>query len=148
MAHHAPLIRDADQADLGKVRDLDGLVQTARDRSKRLAEAEAEGRLVVAERGNQLVGYAIHGRLFDFDFLEMLVVHPSFRRQGIETALVEAIEARSRTGKLFTSTNRSNVAMQRLCEELGFEPSGVVDNLDEGDPELFYLKRVSLPHTG
>jgi hypothetical protein len=36
--------------------------------------------------------------------------------------------------------------MQRLCEALGFRPSGVVDNLDEGNPELFYFKRVALTH--
>jgi RimJ/RimL family protein N-acetyltransferase len=42
---------------------------------------------------------------------------------------------------LFTSTNQSNIAMQRLCESCGFERSGIVENLDEGDPELIYFKR-------
>jgi len=32
--------------------------------------------------------------------------------------------------------------MRRLCARLGFQPSGIVENLDDGDPELFYFKRV------
>jgi GNAT superfamily N-acetyltransferase len=145
MAGPTLVVRVADRADLSKVGDLESLAQ-AGDRSDRLARAQAEGRLVVAERDGDIVGYALQSSFFEYDFLELLVVRPSYRRQGIATALVEAIEARSRTGKLFTSTNRSNAAMQRLCEALGFERSGAVDNLDEGDPELFYYKRVSLAH--
>jgi GNAT superfamily N-acetyltransferase len=146
MARRTLLVRAADAADLGAVRDLDSLAQTARDRSERLVRAQAEGRLVVAERDGAVVGYVIQAGFFEYDFLELLVVHPSHRRQGVATALVEAIESRSRTGKLFTSTNRSNAAMQRLCEALGFQPSGVVDNLDDRDPELFYYKPVALPN--
>jgi hypothetical protein len=32
--------------------------------------------------------------------------------------------------------------MQRLLLQAGFEPSGVIENLDEGDPELVYVKRL------
>jgi hypothetical protein len=32
--------------------------------------------------------------------------------------------------------------MQRLCVHLGFRPSGLVEHLDEGDPELFFVKRL------
>jgi len=35
--------------------------------------------------------------------------------------------------------------MQALCACLGYVPSGVVENLDEGDPELFFFKRVKRP---
>ena len=45
--------------------------------------------------------------------------------------------------KLFTSTNQSNTQMQALCETLGYVKSGWVDNLDEGDPEIIYFKRMS-----
>ena len=45
--------------------------------------------------------------------------------------------------KLFTSTNRSNAPMQSLLAKLGYRPSGVIENLDEGDPELVYMKHVS-----
>ena len=53
-----------------------------------------------------------------------------------------SVEARSSSGKLFTSTNRSNTPMRKLCDRLGFQPSGVVENLDNHDPELVYYKRL------
>ena len=46
------------------------------------------------------------------------------------------------TAKLFTSTNQSNLGMQALLVRLGYEPSGIVHNLDEDDPELIYVKRI------
>ena len=69
---------------------------------------------------------------------------PDKRRQGIATALVQVVEDRSSSGKLFTSTNRSNTAMRKLCDRLGFQPSGVVENLDNGDRELIYFKRLEV----
>jgi hypothetical protein len=45
--------------------------------------------------------------------------------------------------KLFTSTNESNMPMQRLCEKLGFVRSGWIDNLDDGDPEIIFFKRLA-----
>lgn len=47
---------------------------------------------------------------------------------------------RADTAKLFTSTNESNVAMQRLCDRLGYVRSGFIENLDERDPEVVYFK--------
>jgi hypothetical protein len=41
---------------------------------------------------------------------------------------------------LFVSTNESNVPMQALLINLGFRPSGRVENIDPGDPELFFHK--------
>ena len=45
--------------------------------------------------------------------------------------------------KLFTSTNKSNVPMQKLMEKLKYKKSGIVHNLDPGDPELFFFKKVT-----
>lgn len=44
--------------------------------------------------------------------------------------------------KLFTSTNLSNLPMQSLLSKSGYELSGVIHNLDVGDPEIVYYKRV------
>jgi len=83
---------------------------------------------------------------FGYDFLQLLRVAPNYRRRGIGTALVKAWEESSHTPKLFTSTNESNVAMQRLCEQLGYVRSGVIGHLDEGDPEVVYFKPASDSH--
>ena len=142
MAPGSAVVRPGGAEEVASAAALDRNAADDRDRLTNVAAAQVEGRLLVAERGGEIVGYAIHGKFFEYDFVEMLIVRPSDRRAGVATALVAAVEARSRSGKLFTSTNRSNTAMQQLCEHLGFEPSGVVENLDEGDPEMFFVKRL------
>ena len=90
-----------------------------------------------------LVGFAIaNDSFFAQYFLVLVVVHEDHRRRGVASALIRAVEARSPTPKLFTSTNQSNTAMQAVCESLGFVRSGIIENLDEGDPEVIYFKRI------
>jgi len=137
-----PLIRIATEADARSIGELDRAWTPILGRAPRFQRAAAKGRLLVAEIDGELVGYAALGRFFGYDFLELLAVRPDRRRQGIATALIRGVEERASSGKLFTSTNRSNKPMRRLCLRLGFRPSGVVENLDGGDPELVYYKRV------
>ncbi len=90
-----------------------------------------------------VVAYAVlNYKFYDNGWIEMLYVHPRFRRQGIGAALIRHLINECRTPKLFTSTNQSNVPMQRLLATLEFERSGLIENLDEGDPELVYFKRL------
>src|SRR5437870_90436 len=121
-----PVIRIAGQADALRIGELDREWTPILDRAGRFQRAASEGRLLVAELDGELVGYAAQGRFFGYDFLELLAVRPDQRRQGIATALIRAVEARSHSGKLFTSTNRSNTPMRRLCLRLGFRPSGEI----------------------
>ncbi|MGD1904811.1 MAG: GNAT family N-acetyltransferase [Leptolyngbyaceae cyanobacterium] len=92
-----------------------------------------------------VVAYAVlNYKFYDNGWIEMLYVHPRFRRQGIGSALICHLINECRTAKLFTSTNQSNFPMQRLLATLEFERSGVIENLDEGDPEWVYIKRLLL----
>ena len=81
-------------------------------------------------------------KFYDNGWIEMLYVHQQFRCQGIGSALIRHLVNECRTPKLFTSTNQSNVPMQRLLAKLEFDRSGIIENLDEGDPELVYFKRL------
>jgi ribosomal protein S18 acetylase RimI-like enzyme len=87
-----------------------------------------------------VAGLCISAEFFGHDFLALLFVASGHRRRRIATALVRAWEARAGSPKLFTSTNQSNVPMQRLCDGLGYVRSGLIENLDEGDPEVVYFK--------
>jgi GNAT superfamily N-acetyltransferase len=89
-------------------------------------------------------GFAIFnsGQFFDQTFLWLLVTDPDFRRIGVATNLIECIEKLCRNAKLFTSTNRSNKAMQSLMKKLSFRRTGVLRNLDPGDSEIFYVKKL------
>ncbi len=90
-----------------------------------------------------VVAYAVlNYKFYDNGWIEMLYVHPQFRRQGIGSALIRHLLNACRTAQLFTSTNQSNLSMQRLLATLEFDRSGFIENLDEGNPELVYFKRL------
>lgn len=91
----------------------------------------------------KVVGYAVlNYKFYNNGWIEMLYVHQQFRCQGIGSALIRHLVNKCYTPKLFTSTNQSNVPMQRLLAKLEFARSGFIENLDEGDPELVYFKRL------
>lgn len=97
----------------------------------------------VFERDGEVLGYvALDYSFFGNGFVSHLLVREDARREGIGEALMRHAMASCRTGKLFTSTNLSNAPMQALLGKLGFELTGVVHDLDLGDPEIFYLRRV------
>jgi ribosomal protein S18 acetylase RimI-like enzyme len=129
-------IRAATPADTSGVLAID----RTSERSGDVTAAVEQGRCLVALRAGEIVGFCVAGTFFGFDFLELLLVAPEHRRHGIATELVGAWERAARTEKLFTSTNRSNEPMQALCRSLGYERSGHIEHLDEGDPELVLYK--------
>lgn len=97
----------------------------------------------LARAGEDVAGFAVLTRaFFGQHFIELVVVHPQQRRKGMASALIRRIESLLAGEKLFTSTNQSNAPMQALCEKLGFVKSGWIENLDDGDPETIYFKRV------
>jgi len=134
-------LRSARVDDLDAVCALDPLTRGDAARRKRIRAAFEEGFGWVAEADGVLLGFALAGPWFyGHPFLELLVVRESARRHGVGRALVRAVEARFAGAKLFTSTNQSNAPMQRLLASLGYTPSGVIHNLDPGDPELVFVR--------
>lgn len=108
-----------------------------------LADALRAGHLWVAREGGAVVGFAVSSpSFFGRWFVELLVVRPESRRSGVATALMRRCEDECPAGMLFTSTNESNATMQGLLHGLGYERSGYVENLDEGDPELIFVRRL------
>jgi len=135
-------VRRATLADSRDIIDLDvGLTEPLR--VELVNKAIVNGSCLVALVGGQAAGYAIlNYSFFHCGFIELLYVGVSMRRRGVGCALLAKCEELCETAKLFVSTNASNLIMRSLLEKRGFLPSGQIENLDEGDPEVIYLKRL------
>ncbi|MBV9330798.1 MAG: GNAT family N-acetyltransferase [Alphaproteobacteria bacterium] len=95
----------------------------------------------IAERAYRQVGYGILSRkFFSRDFIELLYVAEDERRRGIGLAVLRTIESTVAADRIFTSTNKSNLAMRALLDQCGYRASGTIENLDPGDPELIFVK--------
>ena len=121
-----------------------------RDEKRRefIQRSVASSTCYVALYDNEVIGYGVLSYAFyDNGCIEMLYVNSNHRRRGAGTALLRHLESLCETPKLFTSTNRSNLAMRSLLVKLGYELSGEIQNLDEGDPEIVYFKPLRLVHS-
>ena len=142
------IIERASSEDFEHICALDETVHPGPPRRRFIGEVCAHGHVSVARVDDVIRGFVISDEsFFDQFFVRLLIVDPDFRRRGLATALMRAAELDCQTGKLFTSTNQSNIPMQKLCDRLGFVKCGYIENLDEGDPELIYVKLLAGPGT-
>lgn len=104
------------------------------------ALARDQASLVAVEHG-QIAGFlAVRpGHFYQRDFIDLLLVAPRSRRQGIGRALMRVALKNASTPRMFTSTNESNTPMRKLLHSEGWNPSGVLTGLDEGDPEHVFF---------
>jgi ribosomal protein S18 acetylase RimI-like enzyme len=133
----------------GAIEDFEALVafdDVAKSSEQRRCQIEnglRDSEISVALVDGTPKGYAlINYRFFGHPFVELLYVASEWRRIGIGSALIEHIQKHANGPKLFTSTNQSNEPMRALLHRLGFEESGIIHNLDPGDPELVFLTRL------
>lgn len=103
-----------------------------------------EGRCVIVKEDNSISGFLTYDtNFFDCTFLSLIIVSPAKRRHGYASSLLSYMLSHSPTQKIFSSTNESNESMQAVFNTNGFVRSGIVENLDEGDPEIiFYTKKL------
>ena len=119
---------------------LDQIAQQEITHEEFVSRAVVSGSCYIAV-DEQIKGYAVlEYSFFETGFISMVYVRPDVRRQGIGTSLLSHLEKICKTDKFFTSTNLSNQPMQSILARLGFRLSGIVHDLDEGDPELIYVK--------
>ncbi len=113
------------------------------ERAASINEALARGECVVAESGGELLGYAVlNYTFFGSGFIPVIVVASPHRRRGVGLRLLREAEAQCTSRKLFTSANASNEGAQALFRRAGFVRSGIIENLDPGDPEVIYFREA------
>ncbi|HEX7760790.1 MAG TPA: GNAT family N-acetyltransferase [Caulobacteraceae bacterium] len=134
-------IRRASRADLPGLAAADPKLDSDPLRGRVVAEMLELGQSWVAEADGRIAGYVIATtHFFSRPFVELVVVAEDFRHRGIGMALMAACEGAHEDDRLFTSTNESNAPMRALLARAGYQVSGVIENLDPGDPELVFVK--------
>ena len=137
------LIRPANESDVEALCSLDLIARSEADRREFIRRSVTSGTCFVPFAEEEVIGYGVLNYTFYCNgCIEMLYVHSGHRRRGAGAALLQHIESLCQTSKLFTSTNLSNLPMQALLAKLGYVLSGVIHNLDEGDSEIVYFKRL------
>ncbi len=139
-------LREATIADLGTICEFDQVAREDEERVTFVEKAISSRSCLVATLDEEIVGYGVlEYSFYGRGFISMIYVSADHRRHGIGARLVQELEDKCATSQLFTSTNESNLPMQMLLGRLGYEPSGVIHNLDPGDPELVYVKTLRAP---
>ncbi|NBF05980.1 GNAT family N-acetyltransferase [Pseudomonas sp. Fl5BN2] len=137
------LIRAARPEDVPAMLGFDAYASAHPGRGLAIHRAVEQGQCWVEVESASVLGYLLLSHdFFDQGFVSLVVVAPDQQRRGVALRLLEAAQQACRTAKLFISTNRSNQAARALIAKAGFLPSGVVENLDQNDPELIYFKPV------
>ena len=136
-------ISKASESDKVSLLAIDNSISVDQSRMKFVLEAISNSWCIICFVERIPAGYVIFNQgFFDQTFLWLLFVSPNFRRVGVASSLIRHIETVCKNRKLFTSTNQSNTKMQNLMDKLGFVKTGYLENLDEGDPEIFYFKKI------
>jgi GNAT superfamily N-acetyltransferase len=134
-------VRLAATRDRRAIAGCDARVSADLHRRELVDAAIAARRCWVGELDGALAGYGVlTDNFFGRDFIELLFVAESARRKGIGEAVLQTIERARPSGRLFTSTTESNDAMRGLLAKRGYQPSGRIENLDPGDPELIFVR--------
>ena len=139
------MIRKAVESDIETLCAIDTAARDDPSRHDFIGRRVREGNCYVltSEDAGQIAAYGVLTYSFyEQGLIDMLMVDVERRRQGFGSELMRHMESECRTEKLFTSTNESNAAMQALLAKLGYSPSGIIYNLDPGDPELVYFKII------
>lgn len=116
------------------------------DRASAIADALASEGCFVAEAEAEPLGYVVlNYAFFGFGFIPLIVAASAHRRKGIGLRLLVEARARCTSRKLFTSANVSNKPAHALFTRAGFVRSGIIENLDKGDPEIVYFTQCGQP---
>ncbi|MEK4914954.1 GNAT family N-acetyltransferase [Bacillus sp. FSL E2-8887] len=138
------IITNAEITDLDSIGDIDIDVIGNDNRRNYIKRAIDEGTCIIAKEDNSISGFLTYDtNFFGYTFLSLIIVSPTKRRQGHASSLISYMLRHSPTQKIFSSTNKSNTNIQKVFKANGFMRSGMIENLDEGDPELiFHAKKL------
>lgn len=108
-----------------------------------LKKAIRQHRAFVALQGRIPCGVLVWNHdFYNHYFIDLVAVHPAFRRRGIALALLNKMETICRDKKLYCSTNRSNKRMQKVLHRAKYRRAGSISFLERGDVEWLFYKKI------
>ncbi|MCA1062665.1 GNAT family N-acetyltransferase (plasmid) [Cytobacillus spongiae] len=135
------IITYATMLDVDAILKIDMEVIGNNSRYEEIKLAIEEKRCLIAREEDTCNGFLLFNtHFFECTFVSLLIVSPTKRRRGYASSLLKFAETISPTEKIFSSTNQSNVEMQKVFLINGYSESGKIENLDPGDPEIIYFK--------
>lgn len=137
--------RPAKHDDTDKILAIDHLAPEDTIRAGLIKQAVIEGRGFVVEEDGDIVGFGLMGHpFFSHPFIDLVYIAPDRRGCGLGPQLMDHMAAQVviPDGRIFTSTNQSNVRMRHVLVREGWEESGKIHNLDPGDPEIIYVRFI------
>ena len=124
--------------------NLDKVEHIELRREEKITKAILDEECFIILANNRAVGFVIFDyRFFDQGWIELIILDEKYRGKGIGGQAIDIICKQCKTNKVFTSTNSSNIRMQKALRKVGFSFAGKIDGLDDGDPELFYYKKIN-----
>ncbi|MCR8847435.1 GNAT family N-acetyltransferase [Rossellomorea sp. SC111] len=134
-------VKYAQLSDLQPIVAIDQQVIGHPNRREEIQRAIREQGCLVVKREGKATGFLLFNtQFFENTFVSLIIIAPEERRKGYASSLLTYFEKISPTEKIFSSTNQSNIEMQKVFKKNGYTPSGMIENLDLGDPELIYFK--------
>ena len=117
---------------------IDETLLGSNDRAEYITTVAEKGGLSVAALRGEIQAFCCldGGYFFGKPFVSLLVVSPDARRLGLGAGLLS--HSSGAYPEVWTSTNRSNSAMRKLLDKVGWRYCGELSGLEEGDPERFY----------
>ena len=108
----------------------------------------AFGEYFVAEQNGELVGFLRFSRFWGkIPYMDMIRVLPSYRREGVGTALFHAWEGamiEEGAQHLMTSSEWAEAEPQAWHRRNGFKAVGSIDlRIVQPSPEIFFVKDIS-----
>ncbi|KFN01168.1 GNAT family N-acetyltransferase [Bacillus clarus] len=129
-----------------EITDVDSIIQIDIDviendsRRDYIEHAIHKGTCIIVQNDASIVGFLTYDTsFFDCTFISLIIISPTERRKGCASSLITYMLSNSPTKKIFSSTNQSNENMHKVFQANGFIHSGIIENLDEGDPEFIYF---------
>jgi ribosomal protein S18 acetylase RimI-like enzyme len=117
---------------------IDASLAGTETRAPYIAAVAERGGIRLIEDQGRTVGFCCLDDRYFFGkvFICLLMVDRGARRRGIGRRLLDA--AALEHSEMWTSTNRSNIAMRGLLSKTGWMFCGQIAGLDAGDPELLF----------